>query len=391
MAAITLFNIPYSGHINPTLPIVQKLVEEGHTITYWTTPDFADKVAATGARVQLYPQHVPFPASAANIFALTAQLAQAATQLHPLLHAALQRAKPDLIITDSSTVWGNYLGVELSIPTVTIFPNLVVDPRLFLSDRRILAKTVYDAATNFPDLLAAWKNSRQYVEAFGPAGATSKDILASQSDCNIVLTSAYFQPFAKTLGKHFYFVGPPHRVITPAGKKIYKGTYPYLLYVSLGTLYNDNIHFFQQCLRAFADNNALKVIMSVGSAISAEQLGPIPRNITVADRVDQIGVLHESDVFITHGGMNSVSEAALTSTPMVVVPQTIEQSMNGARIMQLGAGRYIHNSWVTERALRNNVDTVLFDPNYKAAVNKLKASFEKNNSVEESVRIIEKR
>lgn len=51
--------------------------------------------------------------------------------------------------------------------------------------------------------------------------------------------------------------------------------------------------------------------MSVGKGTNIGSLGEIPNNSVVSQNVEQIEVLQNTDVFITHCGMNSVSESLL--------------------------------------------------------------------------------
>ncbi len=38
------------GHVTPTLPLVEELVQRGHRVAYATTVDFADAVTGAGAQ-----------------------------------------------------------------------------------------------------------------------------------------------------------------------------------------------------------------------------------------------------------------------------------------------------------------------------------------------------
>lgn len=49
-------------------------------------------------------------------------------------------------------------------------------------------------------------------------------------------------------------------------------------------------------------------------------------------------MLEKADVFVSHCGMNSVSESLYFGVPLVMLPQTSEQSGVAERVRQLGAG-----------------------------------------------------
>ena len=67
-----------------------------------------------------------------------------------------------------------------------------------------------------------------------------------------------------------------------------------------------------------------EVVMSVGKKTDIVALGQIPANFTVKQYVDQKAVLQQAAVFITHSGMNSVSESLYFGVPMVMFPQHSE-------------------------------------------------------------------
>ncbi len=99
-----------------------------------------------------------------------------------------------------------------------------------------------------------------------------------------------------------------------------------------------------------------------------------PRNFLTRPSVPQIAVLQGAKVFLTHGGINSLMEAADLGVPVVVVPQMPEQKANALRVEALGMGLRLENRAVTPAALRSAVDKVLSDPAYarrSAAVGKM--------------------
>ena len=144
----------------------------------------------------------------------------------------------------------------------------------------------------------------------------------------IVYTSPEFQPCSKTFSDKYVFVGPS---IRPVENVIEKKS-DKLIYISMGTVINDSVKFYKKCIEAFA-NTKYQVIMSVGNLINVEDLGAIPDNITISRFVDQIAVLSQADVFLTHCGMNSVNESLYYKVPLVMFPQTSEQDGVATRVL----------------------------------------------------------
>ena len=52
--------------------------------------------------------------------------------------------------------------------------------------------------------------------------------------------------------------------------------------------------------------------------------------------MSQLEVLQHADVFVTHGGMNSSSEALYYGVPLVVIPVTGDQPFVAKRLTEVG-------------------------------------------------------
>ena len=60
--------------------------------------------------------------------------------------------------------------------------------------------------------------------------------------------------------------------------------------------------------------------------------------------VEQMAVLAEASLFITHCGMNSASEGLYMGVPELLYPQTGEQRAVAQRVLDMGAGRMLHEA-----------------------------------------------
>ncbi len=151
-----------------------------------------------------------------------------------------------------------------------------------------------------------------------------------QNDNNtdsVVYTSRKFQPYAESFSEHYTFVVPSvFSKVMPAKEKERP-----LIYISMGTLINDRPDFYSKCIDALKEIN-VEVIISCGNTMNQELLGTLPDNIRVYPYVNQLDVLVKADAFITHCGMNSVSESLYMVAPMILYPQTSEQCAVARRV-----------------------------------------------------------
>lgn len=123
---------------------------------------------------------------------------------------------------------------------------------------------------------------------------------------------------------------------------------------------------------ALKDLNA-DVVISCGNAIDRDALGALPEQIKVYPYVDQLTVLAKADVFITHCGMNSVSESLYMAAPMVLYPQTNEQNAVARRVTEIGAGMLLAED--SSEGIRAAVQEILNNKAYANAAADCSADF----------------
>jgi MGT family glycosyltransferase len=106
-----------------------------------------------------------------------------------------------------------------------------------------------------------------------------------------------------------------------------------------------------------------------------EHLGEIPDNIAIFEYVDQIAVLKSADIFISHCGMNSVSESLYFGVPLMMVPQTSEQGGVAARTEMLGAGIILKDTGAD--AIRQAADRLASEESFRNNAKAIGDSFRK--------------
>lgn len=110
-----------------------------------------------------------------------------------------------------------------------------------------------------------------------------------------------------------------------------------IIYCSLGTVADVHlgktklkIRFLKKCLQIAANNKNYYFIISTGEDLNKEVHELLSsENALILTFVPQIFVLKNADIFLTHGGRNSIFEGIYTETPMLIFPLNNSWDQNG--------------------------------------------------------------
>ena len=89
----------------------------------------------------------------------------------------------------------------------------------------------------------------------------------------------------------------------------------------------------------------------------------------------QLEILQKTDVFISHGGFNSVSEALYYGVPVITVPTVNDQFLVAKRVIQTGTGKMLKMNEITDEVITESVVDLLSDSKYKEASQRIGESF----------------
>jgi MGT family glycosyltransferase len=189
-----------------------------------------------------------------------------------------------------------------------------------------------------------------------------------EESLNIVFLPKEFQPEGQTFDERFVFVGPSIQTRYAADVFPFEklGKQP-LVYISLGTVFDNQAEFYNQSFVALQDK-PWQVLLSYGKRVDTAALNPAPQNFLMASYVPQLEILARSSAFVTHGGMNSTMESLYYGVPVVVIPQMPEQMMTALRVQELGLGVMLDKNTVTAVQLRTAVEQVMDDSAYRMRV-----------------------
>ncbi len=361
MKKIFFFSIPAHGHTNPMVSVAEELVKRGNVVRFYSFDQFKEKIEKTGAEFiscdsfsQRLKKEEEQRLKEVSTTEMTMQDIQGTINIDAFLDKEYQTHQPDVVYVDSVCFWGKLSAWKHGVP-------VVVSTSTFAFNQLSVQYMSY-SSRELRDMIFGLPKISKELKKLKPYGYHVKSALSLvQSDNNtdsVVYTSREFQPYGESFSKHYAFVGPSVSSSVIPNKKKERP----LIYIALGTVIHDRPDFYKRCMEALCDLDA-EVILACGTSTDIASLGTIPKNVQVFPYVDQIEVLSKADVFLSHCGMNSVSESLYMATPLILYPQTSEQKAVARRVVEKNAGKLLQDDSV--QGIRSAVLELLNNPIYQ--------------------------
>jgi MGT family glycosyltransferase len=351
------FSLPYHGHIHPCLPVIEELVRRGERILAYTTGEFQPLLQAIGA------EHRDFPHRHSDKRALVTmahwQLSVTASRMDQLVREA-RASRAEYVLVDAYCHWGYALAQHLSLPAIVLnctfpsaFQNISRLQSILLDLRRVPAV--------LPTVIRFLILDRRLARRWRTSPLVSPIAIAQPRKAleHLILAHELLRP--RGVDASYHFVGPCllRRGSSPGEPLPAEDGRP-LVYVSLGTIFNDRPDFYRMCIEAYADRR-YQVVISMGANIEVASLARVPENIHLRRQVDQIAVLERAALFVSHGGVNSLSEALYAGVPLVLFPQANDQFALSELMEQRGVAIRLNPGALSAQAIREATDSVVQD------------------------------
>ncbi len=349
---ILFINLPYSGHVIPTIGLVQELLRAGHQVTYLMPYDWEGRVGESGADFLGYGCSPKLDKQIRNAFRKAEEVI----------------ANFDLVLYEQFFFLGKHLAEKHGKKCVRIFTAPATNRELM---KQFLASGGPMGIFRFPMIGTLWTmDAVKGLEIRMQCRSWLEEITENPPDCNLVYTLRQFQPFGEDFPEEkFHFIGPSVYDRREETLALPEGT---VICISLGTILKGADSFFRICKEAFR-GEPVTVVLAVGTGYDAAKLRDVPENFIVRNHISQVSVLKRTSLFITHGGMNSVSEAMAEGVPMVVIPFVSDQPVNARQVEKLGLGKALDHKMLTSEGLREAVYSVLADETIGRNVREMQA------------------
>lgn len=358
MAHIAMFGVNAVSHTLPSLEILRELVVRGHRVSVVNDPEQRALVEATGAELVPCSSALPTGAWPEDPIGAMRLFLEDAIQGLAQVRDRFDDEPADLYLADIGGYGGRLLAEAHRRPFVQLSPTFVAwEGYAEEVTAHIMA---LPGADDFRSAFGAW------LEREG-ATTTDPDAFSGLPPRALALVPQAMQPHADRVDtSRITFVGPCAGERTEQGRWQRPEGTEVLVLVSLGSSYTEQPEFYRECQRAFGGREGWHLVLQVGRRIDLDVLGEIPVGVEVHRWVPQLAILREADLFVTHAGMGGSGEGLLTATPMIAVPQDVDQFMNADTLVDLGVARRLDTTEATGSALSTAADELLGDPDVSA-------------------------
>lgn len=367
MSNVVFLSFPSHEHIAGSLGFVEMLIERGEHVAYYSTEVFRPLIEAAGATFVAYTA-LPddLLSDTHNSLVLSLSIIKACNILLPGLIAALKDSRPDYIIFDSMCVWGWYAAQALNIASVSTMSRFMIDSTV-LHDSGKQSAIFREIMQHLPTLREYREVADEIEQKYGVRTPNFTDILNNTGLITLIYTLPQLQPNAAALGNSIKFVGP---IIQPSNSTDFPlerlAGRP-LIYISAREVTQKALleAFYECCKEAFAANDLWQVIFY------GMQIEDAPTNFILTDQTPPLDVLCRAVLHITPGSLNDVHHALYCNVPLLIAPQTVEQSVMAEQIAQLGVGLQVELTALTPQNLINSASQIVNDGSYARTAQQL--------------------
>ncbi|PKI04784.1 glycosyl transferase [Staphylococcus xylosus] len=358
MAKVLFINPGSAGHVNPTVAVCKTLVEKGEEVVYYATDKFTDRLQDIGVEIRTFNSDDMMTHFSTygrdNLFNVMNGLLNTTDLFLPKILKETKDEHYDYMIYDSMFGCGYMLAQKLGIPAISSITTFAHTKDSFDQFTNQLNINLSTEAKDDAD--KAFTTLKTHLEQTYDISIPSRfEVMNNPGDLNISYVTRNFQIHPDTFDNNrYFFAGPSVILPQPSNFMSEIDQSKPIIYISLGTVFNENIPFFNKCFKALADIDAT-VVVSIGETNRIEDFDEAPSNFVIKSSVPQIELLQYTSLFITHAGMNSANEAIMMGVPMLAFPQNADQPVVAQQIENLNIGQQLNSETFTVEQLKQTV------------------------------------
>lgn len=351
-----------SGHFDPLLPVAQAARAAGHTVAFACGPSMVSAVEssaftvfALGTSSGKPPERLPLlPLSMEREERdLRERFAREGARFRvPRILALCAEWQPDIIVHDEADFGSPIAAERLGL----LYANVLVIAAGSLVRKNVVGEALNElrAEHNLPPDPDLTMLSRYLVLSPFPP---------SYRDPAFPLPATAYTFRSRTLDSTVNDAAPRWIENLPNLPTIY---------FTLGTIFNmESGDLFMRVLAGLRDL-PINLVVTVGQHIDPAEFGPQPANVHIERYIPQAAILARCSAVVSHGGSGSVMGALAHGLPSVLIPMGADQPLNAARCLDLGVALVLDAVKATPESVRDAVATVLVEPRYRQAAERLR-------------------
>ncbi|HXP62669.1 MAG TPA: glycosyltransferase [Dongiaceae bacterium] len=412
---------PYFGHVNQMLVLAGELASRGLCVAFAGADLFRDRITRAGVsflrwepedampdrnvitrRAQLWSNASRYSSRLRGEREMLAVFADSYDAMYLTLEPLWRQFNLDLAVVDSAALPALDLARQHGVPSIIqlqFLGNVVpISPRYprFGTDYSI-RMSPWQRALNCLHPLWVLANFATAIVRINRARARHRAVTPLKDFYNTSLTlvcSAFGIELPRALPPLMKMVGP----ILPRGHApleasleawLSGGNESPTVYVCFGTLAALERQQVLALVEGLSDPR-WRVLWSLRPA-QQSLLPSLPKTFNIQPHVPQQAVLAHPSVraFVSHCGMNSVSESLYYGKPLLAVPFFGDQHYNAARVADIGAGLRLHKLRLSSEAIRSHAAALLEAPGYARAAQSMKAVLRRMGGLDEAVEVVE--
>jgi UDP:flavonoid glycosyltransferase YjiC (YdhE family) len=162
-----------------------------------------------------------------------------------------------------------------------------------------------------------------------------------------------------------------------------------LVFATLGTAFNTRTALLRTFVEALRDEH-VNLVVTVGRDGNPGQFGPQPRNVRIEQYIPLTLLFPRCDLVISHGGSNTMMAALVHGIPHVMVPIAADQPYTAARCSAAGVAQVVRSSDATTASIREAALSVLADPSYRRAAQRIRDEMATLSGPEHAVSLLDR-
>jgi UDP:flavonoid glycosyltransferase YjiC (YdhE family) len=374
--------LPGHGHFNPMLAMARALADAGHHVAFSTAQAFCPRIEAAGFETfpaglslaeqvaegkRRFPEDDRLPGRQRFETFVPKMLAGvAAPSRADELVAIVRRFGPDVVLHDETEFAGPVAAAAAGVPWADQSVGILRP----LGMARLAAQV----------LEPVW---RRWGVDLGPYGGMFAYLYLDVCPPSLQSPEVSLIEVAHPVKNVDIEPAPDERL-----PEWVAGLPPVpTIYVSLGTIFNQNLGVFAAILEALREED-VNVIVTVGPDNDPAALGAQPPHVHVERFISQSLLLPHCDLVVNQGG-TAILPILAHGLPLLILPQGANQFHNADALVAAGVGRRLLPPEVTAEAVSREIRLLLDDPGYRERAQGLAREIEAMPAPEHGVRLLE--